>query len=321
MVDKKDILDANNSYEFNTDTISFATVEVKGQKKHYVTGYISTPDIDLYNDLITEKGLKSMLRQIEAGNITLDYEHEAWRDDNTILPVGRITEAKIDSKGLWVKAEVNKHSPKFKSLWGSIKDGFINAFSIAFKATQTVTKVIGDAEVRMIEDLELLNVAMTGTPVNNAATMTGFSFKSAMTKALNDMDTIEGGEDKETIVISKSDFNNLTEEKMTDKIEKKDEAQPEVQPEVKEEVKEEVTEESKEEESKEEPKEEVKEEEVKEEVEEKSTEALLSELKSLREEFKTIKENLVFKSKVEEPEEKDVKEEVKEEARDILSSL
>ena len=139
-----------------------------------MTGYISTPDIDVYNDLVTPKALDSMLRQINERIITLDYDHEVWREDNTRLPVGKIVEGKIDSRGLWVKAKLNRDSPKFKNLWGSIKNGFITAFSIAFKPLKAVSKIIGDTKVRLIDNLELLNVALTGTPVNRGAVMTDF---------------------------------------------------------------------------------------------------------------------------------------------------
>ncbi len=322
MNDIKPILKANNSYKFKTDALSFSTIEVKGIKKHFVTGYISTPDIDLYDDLVTPAGLKSMLKQIESGNITLDYEHEAWRDDNTILPVGKIVEAKIDDRGLWVKAEINKHSPKFKNLWGSIKDGFVNAFSIAFKPISTVMKTIGDAEIRLIDDLVLMNVALTGAPVNPEASMTGFSFKSAMANALKDMDTIEGGKDTETVVVPKALLKELSEDKMTEKV-LKDEAQPEAAP-VEEAKPEEVapleeaapTEAAPVEEA---APEEAKPEEAKPEVESKAISDLTAQVKSLQAEIKSLKDKAVFKSVAEEA---PVKEEVKaEENPDIIGSL
>ncbi len=176
----------SNKYSFNTDEVTYSTIEIKGEKESFVTGYISVPEVDAYNDLITEKALKSMLAQINNRTITLDYEHEAWRDDNSILPAGKIVDAKIDNKGLWVKAVLNRYSPKFKALWGSIKKGFINAFSIAFKPVKTVEKAVGNTVVRLIDELDLLNVALTGSPVNKGAKITDFSMKSVMLKAIDD---------------------------------------------------------------------------------------------------------------------------------------
>lgn len=204
----KDIMENQKEYKFTTDKFDYANVSVKGKKEKnaYVTGYISVPEVDIYNDLVTINGLKSMLRQIESSTVTIDFEHEAWRDDNSILPVAKIVEAKVDDRGLWVKAMLNKSSPKYNALWGSIKDGFVNAFSIAFKPLLTVTKDMNGVEVNLIEDLKLLNVAFTGAPVNEGAIMTSFSMKSVMLKAINE-------HSEEQVVVSKSLLTKLMEEK------------------------------------------------------------------------------------------------------------
>ena len=178
-------------YSFLTDQVAYETVETKGDKKYFITGYISTGEKDLLNDVVTPKGMQSMLKQIRESTIMLDYDHEAWRDSPTILPVGKIVQAKIDDRGLWIKAELNPHSPKFKDMWNSIKDGFIKAFSIAFKPVKTVMKVMGDTRVRLLEDLKLLNVALTGVPVNQDATIDNYGMKSIMLKAINDVGELE----------------------------------------------------------------------------------------------------------------------------------
>lgn len=172
----------SKSYSFLTDSIGFEEVEYKDGKKHYVTGYISTKDIDLYNDLVTERGMADMLHQLKSKKIKLDVEHEAWRDNPNILPIGKIVEAKMDKKGIWVKAELNSASPSFKSVWESIKNGFIDAFSIAYKATNAVKRIVNGIEVRLLNGLQLLNVALTGNPVNPSA-----KIMNVMTKSLNEL--------------------------------------------------------------------------------------------------------------------------------------
>lgn len=285
-------MNSQTDYIFNTDSITYASVGLKGNKQSYVTGYISVPEIDLYDDLITPAALKSMLRQITEKTITLDYEHEAWRDDNTILPVGKIVEAKVDERGLWVKAQLNSHSPKYKALWGSVKEGFVNAFSIAFKPLKTVEKSIGDTKVRLIEELELLNVALTSNPVNKGATMTGHSMKSVMLKAINDTK-------EEKVLVSKSLLTKFMEEKNMEekKIEStelKDES-PEAAPEAEatpeaEPVKEEPVVEEKTEEPAEAPAEEAPE------VEVKALADLKAKVEAQAKELKDLKEKSVFKS-------------------------
>ena len=303
----KQELETQKDYIFITDKITYSSVGLKGDKQSYVTGYISVPEIDLYNDLVTPTAMKSMLRQITEKTIVLDYEHESFRDDNTILPVGKIVEAHVDDRGLWVKCKLNSNSPKYKALWGSIKDGFLNAFSIAFKPLRTVEKSIGDTTVRLIEDLELLNVALTGTPVNTGAVMTGHSMKAVMLKAIEDTK-------QEKVLVTKSLITKLMEEKNMAEENVTEEAKPEATEEAKtEEVVEEKSEdepaeeveaeaEKVEEKSEEEatPEEPAKAEESDEVVEEKALDKVVADLKAKVEaqakELKTIKESPVFKS-------------------------
>lgn len=189
------------SFSFNSDTISYYTqiVETKSgrQKKYFVTGYISTGDVDIVNDIVTAKGMQSLLRQIQEKTITIDYDHETFRDNKTEhtfgtrLPVAKIVDAKIDDRGIFVTAELNYDSPKFKALWNSIKNDFVNAFSIAFTPLKSVYKVIENTKVRLLDDMKLLNVAFTGVPVNPGSVITEFSMKSVILKSLNAIKTSE----------------------------------------------------------------------------------------------------------------------------------
>lgn len=166
-------------YTFLTDQLGSEQVEVKGKTKYYITGYISTKDRDVYDDIVTEEGLSGMLKQIQGKNIKLDFEHEAWRKNNpAILPVGRIIEAKRDEKGIFVKAQINDANSRFKEVWGSIKNGNLDAFSIAYKATSYVHKIVDGVKTRLLNGVELLNVALTGNPVNPECKMVNVFMKS-----------------------------------------------------------------------------------------------------------------------------------------------
>ena len=269
-----------NTYKFKTDSIFYKSEDSNGKKSYYVEGYISTGEQDLYNDIVTEEAMQSMLKQINEKNITLDYDHEVWRDSTSILPVGKIEEAKIDENGLWVKCKLNPASPKFKNLWGSIKEGFVTAFSIAFRPLKTIMKTIGDTEVRLLEDLELLNVALTGVPVNKTAVMTDFGMKSVILKAISDLNK------DEVLCMSKEEINN-------ENLEEKSEVQET------EETSEEVEENKSEE---------VEEKSEKVDNSQEKIEELSAQLKSLQDklstqeaELKSIKEKEVFKAKIDEP--------------------
>jgi len=171
------------SYSFNTDSIGIEQINIKGEKKTYITGYISTKDRDLYDDIVTENAMDSMLKQIQSKNIKLDFEHEAWKEENpTINPVGKIVEARKDERGIFIKAELNSSHSKFKEIVGSIKNGFLDAFSIAYKANDYVYKTIEGVKSRLLNGINLLNVALTGNPVNEKCTIV-----DVFTKSLEDV--------------------------------------------------------------------------------------------------------------------------------------
>ena len=178
------------SYTFFTDEVGYEEIETKGGKDYFVTGYISTKGRDLVNDIVSENALSQMLSQINHKNIKLDVEHEAWREENpSIVPVGKIIEAKKDEKGIFVKAILNRAHSRFKEVWDSVKSGFLNAFSIAFKTTSYVHKVVDGVKTRVLNGVELLNVALTGNPVNPECKMT-----EVFTKSLKDMEEFKMAE-------------------------------------------------------------------------------------------------------------------------------
>lgn len=175
----------SKSYTFFVDEFNFQTIETKDGVDYYVTGYISTKDQDLVNDIVTEKALSGMLQQVLSKNVKLDVEHEAWKEENpTIIPIGRIIEAKKDERGLFIKAVLNKAHSRFKEVWESIRSGFLDAFSIAYVPLRYAYKTINGIKTRLLEEVELLNVAITGNPVNPECRML-----EVFTKSLNEIET------------------------------------------------------------------------------------------------------------------------------------
>jgi len=114
----------NNTLKFMTNSMMYEEVGMKSGKEYYVTGYISTSEIDRANEIVTRDAMKSMVTQIKNGNIKLDIDHSTFTGENDI-PVGKIVDAGLDAKGVWVKCVVNKHHSKFGEIWKSIRDGFL----------------------------------------------------------------------------------------------------------------------------------------------------------------------------------------------------
>jgi len=188
--------------------------ELKSNGDLLIKGDISSTDKDLVNDICTLHCLESMKSQIEDRNMKLDIEHEAFRGSSTEekeinktkIPAGRMYNPTIRKKSnghaLSVEAVINQHMDRFEEIKGSIVDKFLDAFSIAFIPTRTKTVVKDGEQVRMLDDVALLNVALTGNPVNTAAQMSEIVAKS-----------IESIEEYKTAKLTNSDVENLLEVK------------------------------------------------------------------------------------------------------------
>lgn len=159
----------------------FSLVEVKSETEEsdfFIEGYISTVDSDKYHDVVTDSAQDDLVNQISSVPITMDLDHESFVDDKGVMhdrplnkiPIAKVIEAKREVKGTFVKAKLNNWHPNFKSILKSIKDGFLHSFSIAYVPVQTVKKTINGAGHRLLDKVNLLNVGITGIPVNPNAT-------------------------------------------------------------------------------------------------------------------------------------------------------
>jgi len=186
------------SMEFFTNEMNFEEIENKDGKKYFVTGYISTYDKDLVNDIVTPGCMKNMLDQLRNRSIKLDVEHESFKGktnfekqlNKTIIPIGRIIEADIDKKGIKIKAILNKAHSRFNEVWESIKGLFLDAFSIAYLPTSTQDMVTKDGTTRLLDKLNLFNVGLTGNPANPNCTMGAMFVKSLEIFNKNNMEEI-----------------------------------------------------------------------------------------------------------------------------------
>lgn len=173
-------------YFFYTDNLDFEEIQTKGGNEHYITGYISTYDKDMVNDIVTPACMSDMLEQMKGRNIKLDVEHESFRGkdrietelNKTIIPIGRIIDAVQDEKGIKIKALLNTAHTRFREVWSSIKNKFLDAFSIAYIPISTAKKSISGEIIRMLDKVNLLNVALTGNPINTTAKMDEIFVKS-----------------------------------------------------------------------------------------------------------------------------------------------
>ena len=178
------------SFTFTTP-LNLNVVEMKDGEHLFVEGDISTNDIDFVNDIMTKDCQKSMQKQILDRNMKLDLEHEAFKGDSheekevnkTKIPAGKIIDATIKDLGKGrfatrVKCEINRHNPNYKSIKGNLVEKYLDAFSVAFLPTDISNEQREGKSIRMLNDVILLNVAMTGNPCNTKAQMAEVFVKS-----------------------------------------------------------------------------------------------------------------------------------------------
>ncbi len=190
-----------------TSSLKHFEIEEKGKKRFFAKGAFSSDHLDLVNDICTEECLESMVAQIKAGSIKLDFEHEAFRGDSnqeveinkTRQVLGKAISAVRDGRFAEATWEFNENYKKtdtkgniviaFKEIKQDVERGFYDAFSIAFIPTKTIMKTIDGEKVRLLDDVRLLNVALTGNPVNTAAQIRNVFMKSmdAMTDFKKDL--------------------------------------------------------------------------------------------------------------------------------------
>lgn len=119
----------------------------------FIEGYASTIDIDRSGDVVPlsvwEEGIKNYLK-----NPIILAQHD--HDD----PIGRMTEHKLDEKGLWIKARISAAA----EIFSLVKDGVLTAFSIGFRILDAEYNAA--AEVFLITKLELIEISVVSVPCN-----------------------------------------------------------------------------------------------------------------------------------------------------------
>ncbi|RLI77989.1 phage prohead protein [Archaeoglobales archaeon] len=145
-------------------------LEIRDDEKNvYVEGYASAAVEDLEGEIISEEALQKVAKELTKepyNKVFLDHAPMKFNANfEEKLPIGKIVEAatrEVEGKlKLWMKLIMNKAHPYFEVVYKSIKEGFLNAFSIGFQVLQR--------KGRVITDLKILEVSLVGIPANPEA--------------------------------------------------------------------------------------------------------------------------------------------------------
>ena len=190
-------LPQSDAFFFQTEKLNYEVKETPQGKEYFVEGYSSTHDLDLVKDIVTTKGMDDLFGQFDKRSLKLDFEHESLRGKSqlesqlniTKTPLGKAIGTRRDATGVFNKWQLNSDWKKFdekgnitktfSEVWKEIKEGYLDAFSIAYIPTRTASQQLKDGtEARLLDQMTLINVALTGNPCNPEAKMTTVFAKS-----------------------------------------------------------------------------------------------------------------------------------------------
>ena len=183
MVDKNKVLFLNSSF---TKSEPLPTADGKIDSVT-IEGYASTNDVDRHGDIVPasvwEAGIKNYLKN----PVILAYhQHDE--------PVGRMTDHRVDEKGLYVKARI---SAAAEDVFNLVKDGVLTAFSIGFRIVDA--EYNSALELFVVKELELHEISVVSVPANqntlfslSKAFDTAEEFKSFKMQFANPSDSAKG---------------------------------------------------------------------------------------------------------------------------------
>ena len=166
-------------------------------QRYFIEGHVTTSDLDLVNDVVTKECMDDLSAQFKTRSVKLDFDHETLRGNNefekkiglTKIPLGKAVSEIKDEKGNRVQFELNPTWKKFdekgnvvmtfEDIWKNIQNKFYDAYSIAYIPQKTTNKSLSDGNMaRLLDKVNLVNVALTGNPINPNATIRNVMAKS-----------------------------------------------------------------------------------------------------------------------------------------------
>lgn len=155
--------------------------EDKKSKKRFIEGYMTTPAVDLENEITDPKAYPNAVDEIvqkaqEGIPIPIFIEH---RRKEISLPIGSIISAESKPGGIWFKGEI-AYGKIADPVWELIEQGVLRGCSMGGDALETSPDfdTASNREIRRIKKMTIRELSLTGLPVNPQAVF-------SMAKSLN----------------------------------------------------------------------------------------------------------------------------------------
>jgi len=184
----------NGLFQINPDFIRApedVTQKIARPGELVIAGYATTYDKGLDNAIISRKALTNASQDLKKRKTVL-FNH------NQDLPIGRIHEAKLDDKGLFVTAVIDRSEEKIQD---KIRSGTLNKFSIRGRILSSHEEWDENSNkaTSVIDDLKLLEVSVVSVPaVDEAEIQSWYVQRSANDDAFTSLQrdvTLEQGGD------------------------------------------------------------------------------------------------------------------------------
>ncbi|OGH60558.1 MAG: hypothetical protein A3G34_10515 [Candidatus Lindowbacteria bacterium RIFCSPLOWO2_12_FULL_62_27] len=157
--------DAGVDFRFHTGQVEiFTKQDEQGNELRFLRGVASDDKIDRHGERFSKNALARMAETAKA-NLTLFGDHfHSW--ENTL---GRAVEAAINPQGQFevvFQLEGEEAQPKIRQLWAKLKGKTKLALSVGGRILKTFIEDTGGRQVRVLDDIELLEVSIVGIPAN-----------------------------------------------------------------------------------------------------------------------------------------------------------
>ena len=155
-------------FRFPLQVLKFA--EDSGE--FHVIGYAATTDFDLQGDVISEPAIKASADDL-INNSTVLLNHDL--ND----PIGKVTKADFDERGLLIDALISKTVP---DVIEKIKEGVLNKFSIRGQVLERHQEYMAEYQkvVNVIDKMSLVEVSLVSVPANPEAKAIGWYVSKAL---------------------------------------------------------------------------------------------------------------------------------------------
>ncbi len=157
--------DTGVDFRFHTGQVEIFTKQDElGNEMRFLRGVASDDKIDRHGERFSKNALARMAETAKA-NLTLFGDHfHSW--ENTL---GRAVEAAVNPQGQFevvFQLENEEAQPKIRQLWAKLMGKTKLALSVGGRILKTFIEDAGGQQVRVLDDIELLEVSIVGIPAN-----------------------------------------------------------------------------------------------------------------------------------------------------------